>query len=100
MLSLYRAGRPKDALDVYQRARKTFDSELGLQPGSELEHLQRRILNQDADLAAPRRKAAGLSTGGTSGRRRVALLLVALVAAAAVTLALVLANLGMELLRS
>jgi DNA-binding SARP family transcriptional activator len=94
MLALYRAGRPKDALDVYQRARKTLDSELGLQPGSELEQLQRRILNQDADLAAPRRKTAVLSTGGTTRRRRVAVLLVALVAAAAVTLALVLANLG------
>ena len=94
MLSLYRAGRPKDALDVYQRARKTFDSELGLQPGSELEQLQRRILNQDADLAAPRRKTAGLSTEGATRRRKVAVLLVAFVAAAAVTLALVLANLG------
>jgi DNA-binding SARP family transcriptional activator/streptogramin lyase len=94
MLALYRAGRPKDALDVYQRARKTFDSELGLQPGSELEQLQRRILNQDADLAAPRRKTAGLSGRGATRRRRVITLLVALVAAAAVTLALVLANLG------
>jgi DNA-binding SARP family transcriptional activator/streptogramin lyase len=94
MLALYRAGRPRDALDVYQRARKTFDSELGLQPGAELEQLQRRILNQDADLPAPPRKAGGAGTGGAMRRRRVALLAAALVVAAAATLVLVLPNLG------
>jgi len=45
MLALYRAGRPGNALEVYQRARKTFDEQLGLQPGPELEELQRQILN-------------------------------------------------------
>ncbi len=94
MLALYRAGRPRDALDVYQRARKMFDSELGLQPGAELEELQRRILKQDAGLAAPRRKTARLRGGRGTQQRRAAVAVAALVAAAAVTLALVLANLG------
>jgi DNA-binding SARP family transcriptional activator/streptogramin lyase len=94
MLALYRAGRPRDALDVYQRARKRFDSELGLQPGPELEQLQRRILNQDAGLSGPGRKTSGLLPGRAPRRRRAAALGAALVAAAAVTLALVLANLG------
>lgn len=94
MLALYRAGRSGQALEVYQRARKTFDEELGLQPGSELDELQHRILNQDAGLSiAPR------STTETPAlppqRRRVRMLVAAgLVGAAVLTLALVLWQAG------
>ncbi len=52
MLALYRAGRQADALDAYQRARRRFAGELGLEPGAELAGLQQRILERDPSLAA------------------------------------------------
>jgi DNA-binding SARP family transcriptional activator/DNA-binding beta-propeller fold protein YncE len=94
MLALYRAGRPGDALGVYQRARKTFDDELGLQPGPELEELQRQILNQDASLAAAPKPRQGEGAGRLPRRRALAVLAVLLLGAAALTVALVLANDG------
>ena len=77
MLALYRAGRPGNALEVYQRARKTFDEQLGLQPGPELEELQRQILNQDDRLSAPARTPARTVA---ASRRRPRLMLVSAVA--------------------
>jgi predicted ATPase/DNA-binding SARP family transcriptional activator len=53
MLALYRAGRLADALDAYQRARRLFAAELGLEPGEPLGALQRQILDRDPALAAP-----------------------------------------------
>jgi predicted ATPase/DNA-binding SARP family transcriptional activator len=53
MLALYRSGRQADSLDAYQRARRAL-SELGLQPGSGLRELQRRILEHDPTLELPR----------------------------------------------
>jgi DNA-binding SARP family transcriptional activator len=50
MLALYRAGRQKHALDVYQSARHTLQEELGLEPSEELRVLERRILEQDPAL--------------------------------------------------
>ncbi|HET8968605.1 MAG TPA: BTAD domain-containing putative transcriptional regulator [Gaiellaceae bacterium] len=53
MLALYRAGRQADALDHYAAVRARLDEELGLEPGERLRELQRRILQQDAELELP-----------------------------------------------
>jgi DNA-binding SARP family transcriptional activator len=53
MLALYRSGRQADALDAYQSARRALVEELGLEPGTALQELERAILRQDASLAAP-----------------------------------------------
>jgi DNA-binding SARP family transcriptional activator len=72
MFALYRARRQADALDAYQAARRTLVDELGLEPGPDLQELERRILRQDPSLDVeapappqpdasppPRRRAAG-----------------------------------------
>ena len=57
MLALYRAGRQTAALDAFHAARRRLVDELGLEPGPELHELQRRILEHDPALGAPRRLA-------------------------------------------
>jgi predicted ATPase/DNA-binding SARP family transcriptional activator len=44
MVALSRAGRQADALDAYQRVRRLFAFELGIEPGEPLARLQARIL--------------------------------------------------------
>ena len=53
MLALYRAGRQAEALKTYQHARLALVDELGIEPGPELQQLERQILNQDPGLATP-----------------------------------------------
>lgn len=53
MLSLFRSGRRGDALAAFQHARGILTDELGLEPGPDLQELQRRILAGDPALAAP-----------------------------------------------
>ncbi len=50
MLALYRSQRQADALEVSRKARATFVEELGLEPGAELQDLERAILNRDPAL--------------------------------------------------
>ena len=52
MLALYRSGRQADALQAYQEARRVLVDELGVEPSSALQRLERQILNQDPGLAA------------------------------------------------
>jgi predicted ATPase/DNA-binding SARP family transcriptional activator len=62
MLALYRCGRQSEALDLYSRARVRLLDELGLEPSAELRQLQRRILEQDPELAAASDAGAEAST--------------------------------------
>jgi predicted ATPase/DNA-binding SARP family transcriptional activator len=63
MLALYRAGRQAEALDRYAATRRRLRDQLGLEPSSELRHLQRRILQHDPMLAG---EAEARETGPTS----------------------------------
>ena len=60
MTALYRSGRQADALDAYRQARETLVEELGIDPSSELQHLEQAILRHDPglDLSAPGEKTA------------------------------------------
>ncbi|MFJ2651625.1 AfsR/SARP family transcriptional regulator [Streptomyces sp. NPDC087420] len=53
MRTLYRAGRPSEALDSYADLRRRLDEELGLMPGPALDALQQAILRHDPQLARP-----------------------------------------------
>ncbi|WP_206442201.1 AfsR/SARP family transcriptional regulator [Streptomyces boncukensis] len=53
MLALYRSGRRADALQVYQRARRTLNDELGLEPGRALQDIHQAILTADDRLELP-----------------------------------------------
>jgi YVTN family beta-propeller protein len=56
MLALYRSGRQGDALESYRDAQRTLDRELGIEPGPELQRLERAILDQDAAISPAPRK--------------------------------------------
>ena len=95
MLALYRSGRQADALESYRIARRRLVEELGLEPGRELQELERAILAQDPALEPPAPRYAS-RPGPRSPRRgwRSGVLiaaggavLLAAIIAAAVTLA-------------
>ena len=74
ILALYRAGRQKDALDAYRSTRALLIDELGVEPGTALQELERAVLRQDPALAGPaphREQAARLPSPPTPliGRR-------------------------------
>ena len=60
MLGLYRCGRQADALRAYQRARAAL-GDLGLEPGPELQAMDRAVAEHDESLA--------LSSQGATGQR-------------------------------
>lgn len=55
MLALYRAGRQVDALRVFRETRRLLSDDLALEPGPELQRLEREILSQDPAIARPGR---------------------------------------------
>ena len=50
MLALYRSGRQAEALAEYHAARRALLDELGIEPGTGLQHLERAILLQEPAL--------------------------------------------------
>jgi DNA-binding SARP family transcriptional activator len=54
MLALHRSGRRAEALTEYQHARRHLIDELGVEPGAELQRLQRDILVEAAPVSAAR----------------------------------------------
>jgi DNA-binding SARP family transcriptional activator len=66
MLALYRTGRQVDALEAYGQVRARLSTELGLEPGPELQGLQRAILEQAPSLALAGAASDVASTGAAS----------------------------------
>jgi DNA-binding SARP family transcriptional activator/streptogramin lyase len=91
MLALYRCGRQADALAAYRDARQTLVDELGLEPGPELQELEKAILAHDPELRAPIESQSVVVTAGRRLRRRPALLALGVALVLAVALGLVLA---------
>ncbi len=88
MVALYRSGRQADALESYRVARRRLVDELGLEPGRELQELERAILAQDPALDAPARDTARKLSATARRARRGGLVIAA---GAAVLLAVLIA---------
>jgi DNA-binding SARP family transcriptional activator len=72
MLALYRSGRQAEALEAYRGARRRLVDELGLNPGRELQELERATLAQDPALEAPTRRGGAETPAPRRGRWRSA----------------------------
>jgi DNA-binding SARP family transcriptional activator/pimeloyl-ACP methyl ester carboxylesterase len=68
MLALYRSGRQTDALRTYRETRRLLVEEIGIEPSPALRELERRILAQDAGLAAAG-EVPQKASPGRGGRR-------------------------------
>lgn len=62
MLALYRSGRQADALRIYVETHRLLGDELGIEPSTELQELQRAILDQAPSLEPDRRGAPSSKT--------------------------------------
>jgi DNA-binding SARP family transcriptional activator len=67
MLVLYRSGRQAEALEVYQRARRTLVEELGIEPSRELRELHQAVLKQDPALDLALSVSAGAEAESSRG---------------------------------
>ena len=85
MLALYRSGRQAEALDAYRRTRSRLAEQLGIEPGTDLRELERKILNQDDSLGPP----PSVPSERPGARRPLVLAAAAFVLAAAAAVAFV-----------
>jgi DNA-binding SARP family transcriptional activator len=70
MLALYHAGRQADALEAYGSARRMLVADLGIEPGTELQALERQILLHAPELDRPRTASPVLVTPPQSAAER------------------------------
>jgi YVTN family beta-propeller protein len=89
MLALYRSGQQARALDAYRVGRQRLAEELGLDPGLQLQELERAILAHDPALATP--IALHSHPSARPKRRRLGAIAVATVVAAGVCVGLLVA---------
>jgi len=62
LVAHYRSGRQADALRAYERARRTFRDEIGIEPSPRLRALEEAVLRQDPSLDPPAPAPAPAST--------------------------------------
>jgi DNA-binding SARP family transcriptional activator len=68
MTALYRSGRQAEALDTYKDARRALVDELGIEPSTALQELERAILRQESGLNL---RATGLVPIGEAAERSI-----------------------------
>ena len=78
MRALYASGRQAEALEVYQHTRRTFLDDLGIEPGPQLQELERAILRQDPALGEVRPVKAVRRRSSPNRRRWLLAVLVVL----------------------
>ena len=94
-IALYRCGRQAEALEAYRTTRRRLVDELGVEPGPELKELERRVLEQDPALDAPRRERPA-ATARKLDRRGIAIAVAGLLAIGGVAAILAVALSGNE----
>jgi DNA-binding SARP family transcriptional activator len=81
LLALYRCGRQAEALEAYRSTRRRLVDDLGVEPGPELKELERRILEHNPSLEAPRREGRPVTAVRKLPRRRAVIAFAGLLAA-------------------
>jgi peptide/nickel transport system substrate-binding protein len=96
LIALYRCGRQAEALEAYRSTRRRLVDDLGVEPGPELKELERRILQHDPSLEAPRREGRPVPAVRELPRRGAVIAFAGLLAAGGVAAILAVALSGKE----